>query len=116
MNFSGRCAMTGKLFAAAACAVGIASAQDLAADSWRQEARGEGAQVQTRLSQAARQSPNDVGVLSAYAEFLDRHHDPGCLDAYDRLLQAMDRANTPAAQRAPIAKRLTVLSLAAGDR
>src|SRR5207253_1345831 len=36
--------------------------------------------------------------------------------AYDRLLQAMDRANAPAAQRAPVAKRLTVLSLAAGDR
>ncbi|HTM49510.1 MAG TPA: hypothetical protein VL285_12540, partial [Bryobacteraceae bacterium] len=54
--------------------------------------------------------------MRAYAEFLDRHHDPAAREAYSRLAQALQRTSAPAEQRAAVARRLAVLDLLAGDR
>src|SRR5712691_9651618 len=95
---------------------GAVTAQDLAAEARRLESQGEAAQAQERLRAQAQQSPNDVAIQRAYAEFLDTHGNPLALDAYGRLAQALQRANAPQAQRAAVARRMAVLALAAGDR
>jgi len=93
-----------------------ATGQDLAAEAWRLENGGDGEQALRNLRQAATSAPNDAAALRAYAEFLDRHHDPAARDAYTRLAQALQRTGAPAEQRAAVAKRLAVLDLLAGDR
>src|SRR4029077_6745339 len=95
-----------------ACAGG----QDLATQAWRLESGGEGEQALTGLRQAAAATPNDPAALRAYAEFLERHHDPAAREIYARLGQVLQRTSAPADQRAAIAQRLAILDLLAGDR
>jgi hypothetical protein len=111
---SGR--LIAQAFVAIAAGVVPAAAQNLATDAWSLESRGEAAQARERLRAAAQQSPNDAAVQRAYAEFLDRHRDPAAREAYSQLAQALERANAPGDQRAAVARRLAVLSLAAGDK
>ncbi len=96
-------------------AVGAAG-QDLAAEAWRLENGGDAEQAVRHLRQAATTAPNDPVSLRAYAEFLERHHDPATREAYARLGQLLQRTNAPAEQRAAVAQRLAVLDLLAGDR
>jgi hypothetical protein len=93
-----------------------ATGQDLASQAWRLESGGDGDQALASLRQAATATPNDPVTLRAYAEFLERHHDPGAREAYGRLSQILQRTNAPAEQRATVAQRLAVLELLAGDR
>ena len=93
-----------------------ATGQDLAAEAWRLESAGDAEQAVRRLRQAATAAPNDAVTLRAYAEFLDRHHDPAAREAYSRLSQLLQRTSAPAEQRAAVAQRLAVLDLLAGDR
>lgn len=102
---------------AAACAVVVGlCGQDLSREAWRLEARGDGADAREQLQRAAQSAPNDPLAAEAYAEFLDRHHDPGARDAYARLGQLLARNNASAAERARIARRQVLLALLAGDR
>jgi hypothetical protein len=90
--------------------------QDVATQAWRLESGGDGEQALESLRRAATAAPNDPVVLRAYAEFLERHHDPAAREAYGRLSQLLQRTNAPAEQRAAVAQRLAVLDLLAGDR
>src|SRR5215469_13148025 len=94
----------------------IGAAQSLAEEAWGLEVRGDAARAQARLQQAAAAPNAPPASIRAYAEFLDRYRDPGARPAYDRLAQALDRANAPAADRAAVYRRLAALDLAAGDR
>ena len=96
----------------AMCATG----QDLASQAWRLESGGDGEQALGSLRKAATTTPNDPAALRAYAEFLERHHDPGAREAYSRLSQLLQRTGAPADQRAAVAQRLAVLDLLAADR
>src|SRR6185369_2885955 len=93
-----------------------AAGQDLTAEAWRLESSGDAEQAVRRLRQAATSASNDPVPLRAYAEFLDRHHDPAAREAYGRLAQALQRTNAPSEQRTAIAQRLAVLELLAGNR
>ena len=67
------------------------------------------------LARAAQANPNNVGDLTAYAEFLDRYGDPASRDAYAKLLTAL-RSSGDTARSGVIARRMAVLDLLAGDR
>ena len=93
-----------------------ATGQDLATQAWRLESSGSGEQALASLRQAAAAAPNDPVALRAYAEFLERHHDPAARETYARLSQLLQRTSAPAEQRAAVAQRLAILDLLAGDR
>jgi len=90
--------------------------QDLAREAWRMELAGEAAQARERLKQAASRVPSDALALEAYAEFLDRHHDPGARQAYAQLSDLFRRNGASNASRMRVARRAVVLDLIAGDR
>ena len=94
----------------------VATGQDLATKAWRLESGGDGEQALASLRQAAAAAPSDPVTLRAYAEFLERHHDPAAREMYARLSQLLQRSSAPADQRAAIAQRLAILDLLAGDR
>lgn len=79
------------------------------------EAAGDAAAARAALSQAAETQPTSVAALTAYAEFLDQYGDPGCREAYTRLLAVLVRSGNKA-RAATVAQRLTVLDLLADDR
>ena len=59
----------------------------------------------------------NAAAVRAYAEFLDRYHDPAARRVYARrLAQILDSSRAPAAERAAVLRRLASLDLAAGDR
>src|SRR5580704_8775568 len=91
-------------------------AQDLNAEAWRMETKGQATEARQHLQKAAAARPNDAAALEAYAEFLDRHRDPDARPAYQKLLQVLKQSNGPMAQRAVAARRLAILDLVAGDR
>jgi hypothetical protein len=90
--------------------------QDLALDAWRLEASGDGAEALEQLQRAAERAPNDPLALEAYAQFLDRHHNPAARDAYEKLNQLLARNSANPGERARIARRQVLLDLLAGDR
>jgi hypothetical protein len=79
------------------------------------EASGDKAGARTALARAAAANPDSVPALTAYAEHLDRHGDPGCRAAYTKLLGVL-RASGDTTRSSAIARRLVALDLAAGDR
>src|SRR5271170_3417491 len=85
-------------------------------ESWTLEVRGQAAEAQVRLERAANATPVNPQAVRAYAEFLDRYHDPAARQAYARLAQILDTSRAPAAERAAVNRRLASLDLAAGDR
>jgi hypothetical protein len=91
-------------------------AQDLSAEAWQLESKGEAAQARERLQRAADAAPNDVRTLRVYAEFLNRHRDPAAREVYGKLAEALAKANAPQAERAAALRNLVILDLLAGDR
>jgi len=79
------------------------------------EISGDRAGARTALAQAAQTNPNSVPVLSAYAEYLERHGDPGARQAYDKLLTAA-KASGDSAKADAVSRRIQILQLLAGDR
>lgn len=108
------------LAACAVAAIGFADqhlgAQNLLADAWKLEAKGDAAEAREQLQKAADSSPNDPLALEAYAEFLGQHRDPAARGAYEKLWQLLIRNGANAAERARSARRLVELDLLAGDR
>ena len=90
--------------------------QDLAGESWKLEARGDGANARDQLRRAAENRPGDPLALEAYAVFLDRHRDPAAREVYQKLSDLLARNNASAGERARIARRLVTLDLIAGNR
>ncbi|MBZ5611820.1 MAG: hypothetical protein LAP38_26465 [Acidobacteriia bacterium] len=86
-----------------------ATAQDLHQRAWQMERDGDAAGAREFLERAAQRGGADA--LTAYAQFLDRHHDSGARQAYEKLLNA-----TQGAQKSATARRLVELDLMAGDR
>src|SRR5579863_2096065 len=68
-----------------------ARSQDLTADAWRLESRGEAGQASERLKGAAASASATPAVLRGWAEFLERQHDPTARQAYEKLAAALDR-------------------------
>ena len=79
------------------------------------DASGDGSEARALLAQAAQSAPGNITALTEYAEFLDCHADPAAIEAYGKLLAALDQ---PAhrQQRASVARRMAELSLLQGDR
>ncbi|HEY6344666.1 MAG TPA: hypothetical protein VIY49_24490 [Bryobacteraceae bacterium] len=87
-----------------------------APDVWGLELRGEAAQSQARLQQAAAAPQASAAAVRALAEFLDRYRDPGARAAYARLAQMLERDRAPSAEKTAVYRRLTALDLLAGNR
>ncbi len=86
-----------------------AGADDLSLRAWQMESKGEAAAARDFLERSAQAGTADS--LEAYAQFLDRHHDPAARDAYEKFLKS-----APADQRGMAVRRLVMLDLVAGDR
>ncbi len=84
-------------------------AQDLNVRASQMESQGDAAGAREFLERSAQSGGFDA--LSAYAQFLDRHHSPGARAAYQKALSA-----APGAQRSRIDRRLVELDLIAGSR
>src|SRR5947209_19983107 len=93
-----------------------ASAQDLAAEAWQLESKGEALQARDRLQKAVEAAPNNAAALRAYAEFLDRHRDPAAREVYAKLDAVQAKSGADANARMAVLRRLAVLDLIAGDR
>jgi hypothetical protein len=87
-----------------------------APDVWGLELRGEAAQAQARLQQAAAAPQASAAAVRAWAEFLDRYRDPGARAAYGRLAQILERDRAASAEKIAVYRRLAALDLLAGDR
>jgi len=86
-----------------------ANADDLHLRAWQLESKGEPVAARDLLEKAAQSG--DPESLEAYAQFLDRHHDPAARDIYEKLLKT-----AKGDQRTYAAERLVILDLIAGDR
>ena len=86
-----------------------AAADDLNLRAWQMESKGDPAAAREFLERSAQNGTADS--LEAYAQFLDRHHDPAARDAYEKLLKTAQGD-----QRVYAASRLVILDLVAGDR
>ncbi|HYL38134.1 MAG TPA: hypothetical protein VEV17_19615 [Bryobacteraceae bacterium] len=86
-----------------------ATAQDLSIRAWQMESKGDASGAREFLERSTQGGGLDA--LVAYAQFLDRHHDPGARPAYERVLRTAQGA-----QRMQPARRLVELDLLAGDR
>ena len=78
------------------------------------EASGDGPGARALLAQAAQNSPSGIAALTEYAEFLDFHADPATLEAYSKLLAALDSGHRR--ERAAVAWRMAELYFLQGDR
>ncbi len=89
---------------------GVLYGQDNGRKAWQLESQGDAAGARELLQQTAESDPSNAGAQLAWAEFLDRHRDPGARAAYEKAIQL----NAP--DRKVTIKRLVVLDLLAGDR
>ncbi|MBV8821117.1 MAG: hypothetical protein JO022_22360, partial [Acidobacteriaceae bacterium] len=85
-------------------------ADDIGLKAWELEAKGDAAGAKALLQKEAAGASASADALRAYAEFLDRHHDPGTRAVYERLLNA-----STGASRASAARRLVLLDVYAED-
>src|SRR5579862_1280279 len=87
----------------------VFAADDLSLRAWQMESKGDAAGAREFLQREAQSGAPDS--LEAYAQFLDRHHNPAAREAYEKLLTAAQGD-----QRALAARRLIILDLLADDR
>jgi len=91
------------------CVSWSAAADDLNLRAWQMETKGDPAGAREFLERGAQNGAADS--LEAYAQFLDRHHDPAAREAYEKFLKVAQGD-----QRIFAASRLAILDLVAGDR
>ncbi|MDQ2946449.1 MAG: hypothetical protein M3Y27_10985, partial [Acidobacteriota bacterium] len=85
--------------------------QDVGQRAWQLESKGDAAAARSLLQKEAQSSSASASSLRAYAEFLDRHHDPGTRLAYQQLLKSAEGKDRQGA-----ARRLVLLDIFAEDR
>ncbi len=78
--------------------------------AWALEKQGDAAGARDWLKQEAQKPDASVDALTAWAEYLDEHRDPGARAAWEKALAAAD-----APHKLDIARRLVILDLIAGD-
>src|SRR3954468_19931207 len=93
---------------------GLGAADDSAVRARQMEKEGDTAGARQLLHQAAQSAPSDVGALTAYAEFLDRHHDPEVRGAYEKLMKLLIRPEDRGRANATT-RRLLALDLISND-
>src|SRR5580693_4865630 len=96
-------------FISVCCFGSAAIADDLNLRAWQMESKGDAAGARELLERSAQNGAADS--LEAYAQFLDRHHDPAAREVYEKLLKTAQGD-----QRLYAASRLAILDLIAGDR
>ncbi len=84
------------------------AAEDYAARAWQMESKGEAAEAREYLLHASQTGGVDAQL--AYAEFLDRHRDPGARAVYQKAWEG-----ARGEQKEFAARRLVLLDLIAGD-
>lgn len=89
----------------------LLQAQDALARARQMEESGDSAAALRVLREAAEASGAGLPVRLAYAEFLDRHNDPGARAAYRTVLQS----NPDGERKVAVLRRLVILDLLAGD-
>jgi hypothetical protein len=89
---------------------GLSHAQGIASRAWELETKGDATAARTLLQREAQSSSAPAETVRAYAQFLDRHHDPAARQTYERLL-TISRGS----ERQADARRLTLLDVYAGD-
>jgi hypothetical protein len=87
----------------------VYAADDLRLRAWQMESKGDAAAAGEFLQKTSQSGTPDA--LEAYAEFLDRHHNPAAREVYEKLLTAGQGE-----QRILAASRLAILDLLADDR
>ncbi len=78
------------------------------------ERSGDAVGARLLLAKAAQDPGADITALAEYAEFLDHFDDPDCRQAYQKLLNILEKSGDPAKRQA-VAHRLVLLDLLAGD-
>jgi hypothetical protein len=101
------------LIFAAVCVLPAAPASEAVQRALQMERAGQPGDARASLEREAKTSAADPDTLLAYAEFLDRYHDPARFQAYERAYQAL--GNSSPEQRRSIARRLAIISLQRGD-
>src|SRR5580693_1776845 len=96
-------------FISVCCFGSAAIADDLNLRAWQMETKGDAAGARELLERSAQNGSADS--LEAYAQYLDRHHDPAARELYEKLLKTVQGP-----QRERAASRLVILDLVAGDR
>ncbi len=86
----------------------------VAQDPLQMESKGDALGARAALEAMVRRVPSDATMLSAYAEFLDRHSDVATREAYEKLLDALKQGGDKT-RIARTARRLVILDLLAGD-
>jgi hypothetical protein len=89
-------------------------AQPAAEEIRKLEAAGDTAGARMALARAAQNQPDNIAVLTSYAELLEQYGDPSCRQAYERLLAAVRRSGD-LERAATVSRRLAALDLLAGD-
>ncbi len=80
----------------------------------KMEASGDRSGARAALAHAVQTDPNNVAVLTAYAEFLDRYGDPAARQVYGKLLAALEHSGD-SARTAAVSHRIDLLRLEAGE-
>lgn len=85
-------------------------------EAWKAETAGHAQDLGSELQQAAGANPPNAAAVRAYAEFLERYHDPAARAQYAKLAQLLDNTSGRQADRAQAYRELTLLDLEAGDQ
>jgi hypothetical protein len=88
-----------------------ADSPDLRLQAWQLESKGDAAAARDLLQRSAQSAAPAPGALRAWAEYLDRHHDPAAREAWEKTLAASSGAD-----RAEAARQLVVLDMLSGNR
>ena len=95
--------------------VSVLQAETVVQQARQLENKGDPAAARLVLQRAVEGASSGLEELRAYAEFLDRYHDPGARLAYEKVLATL-RGRKDAPETAAVARRLVLLSLIEGDR
>lgn len=100
--------------------VAIFGAPDLCANAaldraQQMEDTGNSSGARTVLAQAVRSAPSDAELLTGYADFLERSHNPGAAEAFRRAATEWKKQNK-ASSAAAAQRRAVLLDLLGGDR
>jgi hypothetical protein len=79
------------------------------------EDEGDSVAAREALTAAIRQTPDDAELITGYAEFLERYHDPGARVQYRRAA-SLWKANAKTKDAAAAQRRAVLMDLIAGDR